>query len=80
MRYSRSFYAKLGVSCAVLGGLMELVMIHTGFYNIVTQTEAERWEQNRQEREARARLFKESVIAQYKQRGLEPPAVLQRDK
>lgn len=46
---------------------------------IVTKTEAERWEDKREEREARARQFRQSVLEQYKKRGLEPPPVLQRD-
>ena len=49
-----------------------------GFYNIVTQTEAERWEQNRQEREALAREFQHSVVEQYRARGKEPPPILKR--
>lgn len=51
-----------------------------GFYNIVTQTEAERWEQTREEREERARQFRTSVVEQYRRRGLEPPSVLSSDK
>jgi hypothetical protein len=50
-----------------------------GFYNIVAQTEAERWEATRDEREARAREFKASVLEQYKQRGLEPPPELRQN-
>ncbi|KAI8462240.1 MAG: hypothetical protein J3K34DRAFT_476422 [Monoraphidium minutum] len=62
-----------------VGGCMELFMLKTGFYNIVTQTEAERWEANREEREVRARRFKQSVVEQYRRRGQEPPAVLRGD-
>jgi hypothetical protein len=50
----------------------------TGFYSIVTQTEAERWEANREEREARAAKFRAEVVEQYRRRGLEPPPALAR--
>ncbi|GBF96917.1 hypothetical protein Rsub_08997 [Raphidocelis subcapitata] len=80
MPHPRSFYLKLGAACFVLGGCMELFMINTGFYNIVTQTEAERWEQTREEREERARQFRASVVEQYRRRGLEPPAALRSDR
>jgi len=65
---------------AQLGGLMELFMINTGFYSIVTKTEAERWEETREEREERARQFRASVVEQYKKRGLQPPSVLVKEQ
>lgn len=37
-----AFYAKLSAACFVVGGCMELFMIHTGFYDKVTVIEAER--------------------------------------
>lgn len=76
MTTTRAFYVKLSAACFVVGGCMELLMLKTGFYNVVTQTEAERWEHTREEREARAREFKRQVVEQYRARGKEPPAVV----
>lgn len=45
----------------------------TGFYDIVTKTEAERWEEHRAEREARARALQASIVEQFRARGREPP-------
>lgn len=52
------FYAKVAALGLVLGAGMELFMIKTGFYSIVTRNEAERWEENRQ----RAEWVRERVL------------------
>lgn len=41
---------------------------------MVTQTEAGRWEEKREEHEAQARQLQRSVIDAYRRRGQEPPA------
>ncbi|KAL1803837.1 hypothetical protein DCAR_0935521 [Daucus carota subsp. sativus] len=48
------WYVKIGVAAAIVGGGMELFMIKTGFYDKVTELEAEKraWE-NSPEAEAR---------------------------
>lgn len=42
----------------------------------VTQNEAERWEEERDTREARAAELRRAVVEQYKAKGLELPAAL----
>lgn len=34
MPLTNGFYLRLGAACFVLGGCMELFMIHTGFYDV----------------------------------------------
>eukprot|EP00877_Chromochloris_zofingiensis_P001852 jgi/Chrzof1/11668/Cz06g04130.t1 len=74
MNINTVYYLKVAAACFVVGACMELVMIKTGFYDIVTQTEAEHWEETRQQREERARKFREHLLQQAKQKGLQLPS------
>ncbi|KAI7843634.1 hypothetical protein COHA_002874 [Chlorella ohadii] len=46
-----SYYAKVATVCFALGAGMELFMIKTGFYEKVTEIEAQRLEETREQRE-----------------------------
>jgi len=46
------FYVKVASLCVVAGGCMEIFMIKTGFYGKVTELEAQRLDETREEREA----------------------------
>ncbi|KAF8063728.1 SPAC24B11.05 [Scenedesmus sp. PABB004] len=76
MALTRGFYAQLAVACFAVGAGIELFMIKTGFYSIVTQAEAAAWEEGREERAARAAELRERVLEHYATRGQAPPPAL----
>jgi hypothetical protein len=45
----------------------------------VTEAEAQKWEEHREEREQRAADLKQRLLEQYRQRGQAPPEVLVKD-
>jgi len=51
MSHPREFYWKVAGASFLVGAAIELFMIKTGFYNIVTRLESERLEENVHERE-----------------------------
>ncbi|KAK9834203.1 hypothetical protein WJX81_007847 [Elliptochloris bilobata] len=70
MTFSNVFYGKVAGLCFVAGGAMELFMIKTGFYDKVTQIEAERLEETREEREAFRRMLLEEVERQAREKNV----------
>jgi hypothetical protein len=45
----------------------------------VTEAEAQKWEEHREERQQRAADLKQRLLEQYRQRGQAPPEVLLKD-
>jgi hypothetical protein len=45
----------------------------------VTKNEAQTWLESKEEREQRAEVFKQELVRQFKQKGLELPPSLQKD-
>ncbi|PNW86498.1 hypothetical protein CHLRE_02g089000v5 [Chlamydomonas reinhardtii] len=54
-----SFYWKLSGICFVIGGCMEGFMYATGFYDIVTKKEAEKYVESLEERQELLRKLRE---------------------
>lgn len=73
-RIPSSFYWKLSAACFVIGGCMELFMYHTGFYNVVTQKEAERFVENFEEQQ----LYRRKLLEHLRDKGFEAPAAGER--
>lgn len=73
MTFPTAFYWKLGAVSFVMGACMELFMIKTGFYDIVTKSEAERWLEGKEERDKQRENLRQQVIRQFEERGLEVP-------
>ncbi|WIA14449.1 hypothetical protein OEZ85_002974 [Tetradesmus obliquus] len=76
MTLPTSFYLKLAGACFLVGAGMEFFMINTGFYRIVTQAEAQNWEETRDLREQRAAALRQQLLEQYRKRGQAPPEAL----
>ncbi|KAK9822927.1 hypothetical protein WJX74_005264 [Apatococcus lobatus] len=78
------FYAKVSAVCFAAGGAMELFMVKTGFYDKVTELEAERREDSREDREAFRKMLRQEIERQAREKHLDirlPPetAHLQED-
>lgn len=70
MSHPWQFYAKISGACLLLGAGMEGFMIKTGFYDKVTEIEAERLEDTREEREAFQKMLRAEVDRQAKEKNV----------
>ncbi|DBA66057.1 TPA: hypothetical protein ACH3X2_003061 [Trebouxia sp. C0005] len=66
MAHPWQFYAKISGACLLLGAGMEGFMIKTGFYDKVTEIEAERLEETREDREAFQKMLRAEIERQAK--------------
>ncbi|KAK9808934.1 hypothetical protein WJX72_006590 [[Myrmecia] bisecta] len=71
MSHPWQFYAKVASACFVAGGCMELFMIKTGFYDKVTQLEAERLEETREQREEFQRTLRAELERQAREKNVQ---------
>ncbi|PRW39391.1 hypothetical protein C2E21_7054 [Chlorella sorokiniana] len=72
-----TYYAKIAAVCFTLGAGMELFMIKTGFYEKVTEIEAQRLEETREQREQFLAQLRAELERQAAEKGVKlnlPPA------
>ncbi|KAI3431422.1 hypothetical protein D9Q98_004475 [Chlorella vulgaris] len=77
MNHPLSFYAKISAVCFAVGAGMEAFMIRTGFYEKVTQLEAQRLEETREDRERFLSELRAELERQAAEKGIKlkvPPA------
>lgn len=75
-----SFYVKVAGACFLVGAAMELFMIKTGFYGIVTKTEAQRWEDTKEDREQQREALRDALVKSFQDKGMELPPALRNAK
>ncbi|BDA44132.1 hypothetical protein COCOBI_05-3160 [Coccomyxa sp. Obi] len=70
MSFPLNFYVKVAGLCFLVGAGMEGFMIRTGFYDKVTEIEAQRLEETREEREAFKRMLREEIERQAREKNV----------
>eukprot|EP01026_Neomeris_dumetosa_P068182 TRINITY_DN6669_c0_g2_i1.p3 TRINITY_DN6669_c0_g2~~TRINITY_DN6669_c0_g2_i1.p3 ORF type:complete len:102 (-),score=12.99 TRINITY_DN6669_c0_g2_i1:212-517(-) len=68
-----ALYLKIGIPCFMLGAFMELFMIHSGFYDVVTNIEAERLEGQKEELELFYKDIKRQIVLMSEQKKIAVP-------